>query len=141
MLRQYSCCFVDINTVSFPRGGQRQSSAVSHGCFITDVVTPGMDHFASPVLTLSHASRSPPHVRSFPAHDPFSPQYNPVTVFSMLFRNLVTPWKGHVCTHTHSLHISGHSLMHEQSDMTPRVSPVTPLQSLHGVNNTHDHPL
>lgn len=126
---------------AFPRvERERQGSVISHLCFITSDVTPGTDHLASPILALLHASHSnmftPPHVCSAWHMTLSPPQYNPVTAFFMLFRNPVTQWKGH----THTLqHTPGHSLMHEQPDMTPCVSQVTPLQSSHAVN-THYHP-
>lgn len=73
VLRRYDCCSVDINTPSFPQGGERQSSAISHRRFITDDVTPGMDHLTSPILacvTFEHAHH---HTYALPGTWPFLP--------------------------------------------------------------------
>lgn len=74
MLHQYDCSSVDINTPSFPRGGERRSSVIFHPCFITNKVTPGMDHLASPILVLSNMSHSNMFTHTHMlclAHDPF----------------------------------------------------------------------
>lgn len=126
-----------ILTHSFYLGGERQSSVISHRCFITEDVTPDSPLLIHPRTVACVICGHVHHDYALAWHMTLPPhQYNPVTVFSMLFRNLVTPWKGH----THTEHIPCHSIMHEQSDMTPCVSLVTPLQCSRAVNNTHHHP-